>query len=137
MPTDSTAERFEFAFDRRLARPLSLLGVRPDTCRLLLASSWLEVRFGPWKVRTPLDNVAGAEITGPFSVWKVTGARMSLADRGLTFGTNSKQGVCIRFHQPVSGLEPTGLLRHPGLTVTIADPSTVARRLRELSAARR
>ncbi|MFA1546950.1 hypothetical protein [Actinomadura chokoriensis] len=137
MPSDATAERFEFAFERRLARPLSLLGIRPDTCRLLLAPSWLEVRFGPWKVRTPLDNVAGAEITGPYSVWKVTGARMSMADRGLTFGTSTERGVCIRFHRPVRGIEPTGLLRHPGLTLTLADPSTVARRLQDLAAARR
>jgi hypothetical protein len=136
MTSDSTAERFAFAFDRRLARPLSLLGVRPGTCRLLLASPWLEVRFGPWTVRTTLDNVADAEITGPFSVWKVIGARVSMADRGLTFGTNTEQGVCIRFRQPVRGFEPTGLLRHPGLTVTVADPSTVAGRLRNLSAAR-
>ncbi|WP_217919972.1 hypothetical protein [Actinomadura sp. BRA 177] len=137
MPSDSTAERFEFAFDRRLARPLALLGIRPDTCRLLLTASWLEVRFGPWTVRTPLDNVAGAELTGPFKVWKVIGARMSMADRGLTFGTNTEQGVCIRFHQPVRGIEPSGVLRHPGLTLTIADPPTVAHRLREISAASR
>jgi hypothetical protein len=137
MLSESAAERFEFAFDRRLARPLSVLGIRPDTCHLMLGSSRLEVRFGPWTVRTPLDNVAGAEITGPFSAWKVIGARMSVADRGLTFGTSTEQGVCIRFHRPVRGLEPTGLLRHPGLTLTVADPSTVARRLQEVSAAAR
>lgn len=137
MPSESTAERFEFAFDRRLARPLSLLGVRPDTCCLLLGPSSLEARFGPWTVRTSLDNIAGAEITGPFSVWKVYGARMSLADRGLTFGTSREQGICIRFHRPVRGIEPTGLLRHPGLTLTVADPAAVARRLREVSAAAR
>ncbi|WP_203596802.1 hypothetical protein [Actinomadura bangladeshensis] len=137
MHSESAAERFEFGFDRRMARPLSLLGVRPNTCHLTLGSSRLEVRFGPWTVRTTLDNVAGAEITGPYSAWKVIGARMSLADRGLTFGTSTEQGVCIRFHRPVRGLEPAGLLRHPGLTITLADPSTVARRLQEVAAAAR
>ncbi|WP_217711453.1 hypothetical protein [Actinomadura sp. NAK00032] len=137
MLSESTAERFEFAFDRRLARPLSLLGIRPDTSHLMLDSSRLEIRFGPWTVRTTLDNVAGTEITGPYSAWKVIGARMSMVDRGLTFGTSTEQGVCIRFHQPVRGLEPTGLLRHPGLTLTVADPSTVARRLQEVAAAAR
>ncbi|QKW40659.1 hypothetical protein HUT06_25600 [Actinomadura sp. NAK00032] len=120
-----------------MARPLSLLGIRPDTSHLMLDSSRLEIRFGPWTVRTTLDNVAGTEITGPYSAWKVIGARMSMVDRGLTFGTSTEQGVCIRFHQPVRGLEPTGLLRHPGLTLTVADPSTVARRLQEVAAAAR
>ena len=131
MPSESAVERFEFAFDRRLARPLSLLGVRPDTCCLLIGASALEARFGPWTVRTPLRNVAGAEITGPYSLWKVAGARVSWADRGLTFGTGAERGVCIRFHRPVRGIEPAGVLRHPGLTVTVADPDAVARRLRE------
>ncbi len=81
--------------------------------------------------------MVGAELTGPFKVWKVIGARMSMADRGLTFGTNTEQGVCIRFHPPVRGIEPSGVLRHPGLTLTIADPPTVAHRLREISAASR
>lgn len=137
MLSESAAERFEFGFDRRMARPLSLLGVRPNTCHLTLGSSRLEVRFGPWTVRTTLDNVAGAEVTGPYSAWKVIGARMSPADRGLTFGTSTEQGVCIRFHRPVRGLEPAGLLRHPGLTLTLADPSAVARRLQEVAAAAR
>ncbi|MFA1541867.1 hypothetical protein [Actinomadura monticuli] len=135
--SESTAERFEFAFDPRLARPLALLGIRPDTCHLTLSPSGLEARYGPWRVRTPLDNVAGAETSGPYSVWKAIGARVSLADRGLTFGTNARRGVCVRFHRPVRGIEPTGVLRHPGLTLTVADPAAVADRLRRLSAATR
>lgn len=137
MSSELAVERHGFAFDNRMLRPLSLLGIRPGTCRLLLASSWLEVRFGPWTVRTTLDNVAGIEVTGPFNAWKVIGVHLSVADRGLTFGTNAREGVCIRFRKPVPGSEPTGLLRHPGLTVTVADPHTVADRLREGMAASR
>jgi hypothetical protein len=29
--------------------------------------------------------------------------------------------VCVLFHEPVTGLEPFGRIRHPGLTVTVAD----------------
>ena len=44
---------------------------------------------------------------------------MSLADHGLTFGTNSSAGVCVHFREPV----PSPLRRkgHPALTVTVAD----------------
>ncbi|MFB4313855.1 hypothetical protein [Actinomadura sp. 21ATH] len=135
MPTENDRERYGFAFDRRFARPLALLGIRPDTCRLLLAPGGLCVRFGPWTVRTPLDNIAGAETTGPYSAWKAIGPHLSLADRGLTFGTSTAQGVCVRFHAPVTGLDPLGLLRHPGLTVTVSDPAIVTRRLNGIAAA--
>ena len=97
-----------------------LLGTRSG---LELDASGLRVRFGPWKVSTPLANLAGAEATGPYRPWKVLGVRLSLADRGLTFGTTSAGGVCLRFHEPVRGLFG---LRHPGLTVTVAEPALVA-----------
>lgn len=92
--------------------------------------TWVEVRdgrlmarFGPWYLSTGLDNVLTAERTGPYRWWKVIGpARMSVVDRGLTFATTAEGGVCIRFREPVPGIEPTGRVRHPGLTVTVADP---------------
>ncbi len=135
MPIEPDGERYGFDFDHRFARRLSILNIRPDTCHLTLAPEGLRVRFGLWTVRTPLDNVAGAEITGPYSAWKAVGPHLSLADRGLTFGTSTARGVCIRFHTPVTGLDPLGLLRHPGLTVTLADPATVARRLNRIASA--
>ena len=80
-------------------------------------------RFGPWVVHTTLDNIAEVSISGPYHVLKVIGPpRLSLADGGLTFATNVERGVCIRFFRPVAGIEPTGRLRHSGLTVTVADP---------------
>jgi hypothetical protein len=63
------------------------------------------------------------------SLVKVLGARLSLADRGLTFGSDTAGGVCIRFAEPVRGLVPFGLLRHPGLTVTVTTPDLLLTRL--------
>ena len=37
--------------------------------------------------------------------------------------------VCLRLREPVPGIEPTGLLRHPGVTVTVADPDELVRLL--------
>ena len=87
----------------------------------------LRIRFGPWLVRTPLSNVADVSITGPFSALKAAGpVRLSLADRGLTCATNGERGVCIQFAEPVRGVEPLGLVRHPAVTVTVADCTGLA-----------
>ena len=93
--------------------------------------SIIDVRFGPWRVTTPLSNVASVDVTGPYAAWKVLGARLSLADRGLTFGTTTRAGACLTFREPVTGIEPTGLLRHPSLTVTVDQPHLLVRRLRQ------
>lgn len=74
---------------------------------------------------TPLDNVVGAEVTGPYRLVKVAGPpHLSLRDRGITFATNRARGTCIRFREPV------GLLRHPAATVTVAAPDALAEALR-------
>jgi hypothetical protein len=93
---------------------------------LELDAAGLRVRFGPWLVETPLSNLAGAEATGPYPALRVFGVRLSLADHGLTFGTTTHGGVCLRFREPVRGLDPWGLIRHPGLTVTVSEPQLVA-----------
>lgn len=113
---------FEFRFDptyRRLALPF---GIRPENSIVHVTEEQLDARFGPWRVRTPLANVAGSERTGPYTRPKTVGpAHLSFADRGLTFATNPDAGLCIRFVEPVTGIDPFRVLRHPGLTVTVAD----------------
>lgn len=112
------------------ARLLRLFGVTATNTGVRVDDETLLARFGPWSVRTPVRNLAHVEVTGPYAAWKVIGPRLSLADRGLTFGTSTRAGVCIAFHDPVPGLEPTGLLRHPSLTVTVAEPELLVVRLR-------
>ena len=53
-----------------------------------------------------------------------------MTDRGLTFATNGERGVLITFRRPVRSSGPTFLLRHPELTVTVADVERLARELR-------
>ncbi|MEV0387072.1 hypothetical protein [Nonomuraea sp. NPDC050643] len=122
-------EQYAFVFDDRYRRLLGVLGIRPRTCLLTVTPQVLRVRFGPWFVVTPRGNVAGAELSGPYAPLKAVGVRMSLADRGLTFGTSTEQGVCIRFHRPVRGSDPVGLLAHPALTVTVENPARLVERL--------
>jgi hypothetical protein len=83
--------------------------VTPGRCAATVDESELSVRFGLWAVRTELANVCSSELIGPFSFLKTAGpAHLSLADRGLTFATNPDRGLCIRFREPVAGIEPTG-----------------------------
>jgi hypothetical protein len=130
-PDDGPAE-FAFSFRPAVRVPLALVGVRPTTSRIVIEEETLDVRFGLWRVRTPLANVAGAELSGLLSPWRALGVRLSLADRGLTFGSDPLGGVCIRFREPVRGIDPLGLVRHPALTVTVEAPERLAARLHPL-----
>lgn len=83
----------------------------------------LDIRFGPWRLRTPRSNICEVTHTGGFRFLKTAGpAHSSLADHGITFATNAESALCIRFDQPVKVLDPTGHLRHPAATVTVTDP---------------
>jgi hypothetical protein len=121
---------FEFDFDGPAGEIAKRFGIRPENARIDVAGERVEIRFGPWVVRTTKDNVEGAEVTGPYAWWKIAGPpRLSLADRGLTMATTTERGVCIRFKTPVRGIEPIGLLRHPGLTVTPRHPDQLVEAL--------
>ncbi|UDY37483.1 Rho termination factor N-terminal domain-containing protein [Dermatobacter hominis] len=118
---------FPFRFHPAFRVAVAPLGVQPSSARVVVADDALVARFGPWVVRTALDNVAGAEVGGPYAWPKVIGPpHLSFADRGLTFATNPERGVCIRFHRSVRGIDPLGWLRHPSLTVTVADAPALA-----------
>ena len=125
-------ERFPLDVDPAYRLAGALVGVRPGAAWVEVdhVAGRIEARFGPWVVRTALDNVASAEVSGPYSKLKTIGpAHLSFADHGLTFATNDRRGVCLRFHAPVRGIDPLGAIRHPGLTVTVADPTGLVRAL--------
>jgi len=87
--------------------------------------------LGWFRLLTTVDNVDGAHITRDYRWWTAVGPRMSLADDGLTFGTNAKVGVCVHFRERVSGLGPRP---HSALTVTVADPEGLVALLGEADA---
>jgi hypothetical protein len=119
--------RFPFDFDYPLAAPLAAVGVTPFTAHVEVADGWFDVRFGPWRLRTPLANLGSSHITGPYRAYRALGTHISFADRGVTFGTNTRRGLCVEFLRPVPAALPAGLLKHPAATVTVREPE----RLRE------
>jgi hypothetical protein len=123
--------QFEFAFEPRYRWLLAGIGVTPSTAYVTLTDDAVVARFGPWSCATPFDNIIGMCVTGPYRGYRAIGPRGSLADRGLTFGTTTAGGVCLRLRTPVRGLEPTGRMRHPGITLTLADVDGFARAITE------
>jgi hypothetical protein len=111
---------FAYAIDKRYLPLLLPFGFRSSTDGVTLTDDGLlSAAFGFFKVETPLANVTEAHITRDYRWWTAFGVRGSMADDGLSFGTNFEAGVCIHFADKV----PSVLRRkgHSALTVTVAD----------------
>jgi hypothetical protein len=110
---------FPFAVDYRFAPILLALGLRPRKDGVTLEDERVVATFGLLKLETPRANVSGAHVTRGYRWWTAVGIRQSLADDGLTLGTNRDAGVCIHFEEKVPSLVRRG--GHSALTVTVRD----------------
>jgi hypothetical protein len=125
-------EHFEFAFAPSYRAAALPFGVTPATAWVEVGEDSFVARFGPWRVSTARSNIADVAITGPYRFYRTAGpSRLAITDRGLTFATNGERGVLILFHERIRGLDPLGLIRHPELTVTVADVEGLASVLRQ------
>src|SRR5699024_12643231 len=92
--------------------------VTPSRAWVEVTEAELRVRFGPWRLRTPRENIRETTLTGGYAFLKTAGPpHLSFADHGVTFGTHPDHGRCISFHEPVRTLEPRRRLRHPAATM--------------------
>jgi hypothetical protein len=122
------AEFFPYAVDKRLTPFWLPFGVRPSRDGVTITDDGtFRATFGFLKLETPLSNIAGAHVTRNYRWYTAAGARRSMVDDGLTFGTNRDAGVCVHFREPV----PSPLRRkgHSALTVTVDDADGLASRL--------
>ena len=114
--------RFDFRFApayRIAARPF---GVTPGNAWVEVGDEHLLASYGPWRLRTTLANITHVSITGPYWFYRTAGpARLGITDGGLTFASNGDQGVLLSFREHVPAIDPLRLIRHPELTVTVAD----------------
>lgn len=114
------ARRFDYDVDDRYRWLWRLFGLRPDRDAVTLTDDGrLVATFGRFRLETDLANVDGAHVTEGYRWWKSVGARLSLADDGLTFGTNARRGVCVHFAERVPHV--VGFRDHSAITVTVAD----------------
>ncbi|HEY4854470.1 MAG TPA: hypothetical protein VII22_27095 [Streptosporangiaceae bacterium] len=119
---------FKYEVDKRLAPFWLPFGLHPSTDGVTITDDGKFVaKFGFLKLETPVSNIDGAHITRDYRWWKAAGVHVSLADDGLTFGTNAHAGVCVHFGEPV----PSPLRRkgHSAVTVTVADLDGLVARL--------
>ncbi|MEM9516334.1 MAG: hypothetical protein AAGA42_15895 [Actinomycetota bacterium] len=110
---------YPYRFERRFAPMWLPFGARPGRDGVTLTGDRFRATFGFLQVDTPLENVAGSHVTRGYRWYTAVGARLSFADDGLTFGTNTVKGVCVHFGTPVPRV--IGLRPHSALTVTVAD----------------
>lgn len=111
---------FPYDFDDRYRRIWRLFGARPDRDGVELSDDGRFVAtYGRKRVDTPLGNVDGAHVTRDYRWFKAVGVRGSLADDGLTFGTTTRGGVCVHFHERVH--RQLGFRDHSAVTVTVED----------------
>lgn len=111
---------FRYDCDPKLVTFWGPFGVRPSKDGVTITDDGrVRATFGLLKLETPLENIDGAHITRGYRWWTAAGARGSMKDDGLTFGTNANAGVCIHFREKV----PSPLRRkgHSALTVSVVD----------------
>ncbi len=122
-PPTTGPRRYEFAFAASYRLPALCFGITPVTAWVELTGSEIAVRYGPWRLRTGLSNITDASLTGGFAWLKTAGPpHLSFSDRGISFTTNGDSAVCLSFRTPVAGIDPTRRIKHPGATLTVADP---------------
>ena len=114
------SQTFRYAIDKKLAPFWLPFGLKPSKDGVTITDDGRFVAtFGFLKLETPLTNIDGAHITRHYRWYTAAGARGSMVDDGLTFGTNAAAGVCIHFREKVpSRLRRSG---HSAITVTVAD----------------
>ncbi len=112
-------ERFPIRLGRRSRPLLRLFGVRPGNAWVELDDARLEVRFGFYRVETPVANVARWRIEGPWRWITAIGVRRSIRHGDITFGGTHEGGVRLDFRERVR----LGPVRMPALYVTVDDPA--------------
>jgi hypothetical protein len=125
-----TIRRFEFDWDPAYRVAGLPFAVTPWTAYAEVTPTELRVRFGWWSLRTVRSNLVSATASRGYAFVKSAGPpHLSFSDRGVTFATTGRAGVCVRFDRPVPVLDPTKRLRHPGATLTLVDRAGFAEAL--------
>jgi hypothetical protein len=95
-----TAVRFPIRVGPRSWPVLMFFGVRPDNAWVDIDED-LDLRFGWYRFRTPMANLASWRIEGPFLWITAIGVRRSFRHGDVTFGGSPHGGVRIDFREPV------------------------------------
>ena len=64
---------FSFRFAPRYLLAGLPFGITPWTARVQVDAGELTIRFGYWRLRTPVTNIVGTVVTGPFGFLRTAG----------------------------------------------------------------
>ena len=121
---------FDFAFAPSYALAARPFGITPRTTTVEVGPRWLYVRYGPWRLADPADNIASAEVTGGFTFVKTAGPpHLSFSDRGVSLTTNGDSALCLPSASPCRAIDPTATITHPGATLSVSDLEGLAEAL--------
>ncbi|MEA2537138.1 MAG: hypothetical protein QOF11_1372 [Chloroflexota bacterium] len=126
------AQRFPIRVGRKSRPLLRLFGVKDDNAYVDLdggpgLDGDLDARFGYYRVRTPLRNIASWRIEGPWLWLTAIAVRTSLRHRDVTFGGSPHGGVRLNFKDPA----PFAFYHIPALYLTVDDLEGLAAALSE------
>jgi hypothetical protein len=117
-------QHFPYRFDKRWSPLFIALGAGEKDGVTITGKGELIATFGKFKVKTTLDNIDHTLVTGPHRWYTAVGLRLSLADDGITFGTNHHRGLSIAFIEKIPRV--IGFKKHSTLWVSVADPEGLA-----------
>ena len=95
---------------------------------VVLSGGVMDAQFGSGHLRTPISNIVGWRIEGPWHWITAIGIRQSFRRPDITFGGDPAGGVRMDFREPV----PFGPFRQHALYVTVIDLEGLAAALRDL-----
>ena len=121
---------FPIRVGRKSAPVLLLFGVRNDNADVTLEGGRLVVRFGFYRLETPIANVRSWRIEGPFHWIRAIGVRRSVRHADVSFAGSAHGGVRIDFRERVPWLR--GLLHTPAIYVGVDDLEGLAAELTQL-----
>ena len=107
---------------------MRLWTARPETSFVDVSDgpdAMLDVRFGRFRLRTPVSNLASWRIEGPFRWITAIGLRRSVRHGDVSFAGSPHGGVRIDFTERV----PWGFLRVPAIYVGVDDLESLAAEL--------
>ena len=92
--------RFPIRIGRRSRPIVRLFTATPATAYVEVGDD-LEIRFGRFRIRTPVANIAGYRIEGPFTWIKAIGVRRSVLGGDVSFCGSAHGAVRMNLREPV------------------------------------
>ncbi len=119
---------FPYDIDNRWKAVFFALGVGDEDGVTVTDDGTVAVVYGRKRIETTVSNVDHTEVSGPHRWYTAVGLRLSLADDGLTMGTNHRLGLCIAFIEKIPKV--MGFKDHSSLWLSVADPEGLAEALK-------